>query len=223
MFKNFKQLEKWHSLCTLKGIDVVEEQYSINEINELLDHLETHIQDNEPCYRAAIEARRMKLTNCDLDNYYDYLEQKEAEREEARRKSVEDNNPILKKLRTENNFIKYGSSTHSIDLLKNKEKISVQIKINEISNNRWLVEYSWRDRGLNMMRSVVWKPNQASIKCPPWFPDHWKSQQIFKEEHMAAYVAYKLISGRARDMGIVPGHTKVSFEITAIEDLKELA
>ena len=224
--KNLKQLEKWQSFCMLKGIDVIEEQYEICEVNNLLDQLESYIQENEACYRAAIESRKMGLTGDDLNWYSEYLEEQEQEKESKRRDAAEAENPVLNSLEEKNDFRSivqsFSKERYRINVDHNKEPIQVSFDVIDDSYARWKVEFSWYDKNLSMTKRQEWKPLKNSIKCPDWFPYHWKNNSIKKPNHMAAYVAWKLVNGRGKDMGVSSKPTKLTTKMTAVEDLKEL-
>jgi len=225
--KNLKNLEKWQSFCMLKGIDVIEEHYRICEVINLIDELESYIQENNASYRAAIESRKMGLTKDDLEWYGEYLEEQEQEKESKRRDAAEEENPVLNSLEEKNDFEviaqSFSKARYRVNVDHNKEPIQINFDVFDDSYTRWNIVFSWYDRGLSMTKRQEWKPRKTAIKCPDWFPYHWKGGPIKEAGHVAAYVAWKLVNGRGRDMGVSPKPTKSTTKMTAIEDLKELA
>jgi hypothetical protein len=229
--KRLSKLEKWHTFCTLKGIDIGEEFYSILQITELIDRLEAEITENNHYYQAALECRRMQIDREEINWYRDHLETKFQEKEQARLEQLELENPILKSL-FEKNDLKFTRESDKIsecnlNLIKGKETISVRLAVVKDDNwrfqDRWTVSYSWFDQNLSETRKVSWNPRMSSIKVPSWFPDHWKHRKnISQVDHMCFFVAWRLVTGKASHMGGNPHHCKQTTSLKCIEDIKNL-
>lgn len=223
------KMEKWHSICLLKGVDIESESYDIREVMELIDTLEGYIQDNPKFYQAAMSLRQMSLTLDDLDNYEELLSDRWREQEKNRRAINEVNNAVLKELKFKYKFaesndditVRFDEYTTEVVL---KNGITVKIKVNEYLGWRhnWNVQYSWVDPGTDNKQCSVWTPRGSSVKSPKWFPDHWKTGMIHDARHMAYYVAWKLTHGRAKDMGRVPVHTKHTATVESVDDIKNI-
>lgn len=225
------KMQKWHSFCALKGINVDEDFYSILEITELIDRLQSEIENNEFYYQAALECRRMQISRDQIDWYRDHLEKIYQEKEEARKEQEEEDNPTLKILQERNEFKFVRHDDHNskceLTLFKGKEKLSVTLLVEKETSwrysDRWKISYSWYDRGLSQTRNIKWNPRTSSVKCPSWFPAHWKkSENISCSDHMAFFVAWKLVNNKAGYMGGNPSNTKVSTSMKPIEDIVRL-
>jgi hypothetical protein len=224
-----EKMEKWHSICALKDVDIDDESYSIHEVLNTIDQLEEYIRNNEKFYQVAISLRQMGLTVDDLDSYEEHLSEQWRQREKQRRHNDETNNSSLCEIREKYKFkdkeSNYDSSITDFNTsVKLKNGITVKIEVEDISHyhHAWRIEYSWHDDGLDTWKRCHWSPRKSSIKSPKWFPDHWKSNEIKDARHMAYYVAWKLINGRASTMGMVPSHSKRTSSMTAVDDVKNV-
>lgn len=224
-----KKLEKWHSICALKGVDIEDESYSIHEVLDTIDQLDEYIRNNEKFYQAAISLRQMGLTTDDLDNYEEHLTEQYRQREKQNCINAETNNSSLREIREKYKF-KDPESNYNVSKtdfstsVTLKNGIVVKIEVEDISyyHHTWKIEYKWYDKGLELWKTCYWSPRKSSIKSPKWFPEHWKSYEIKDARHMAYYVAWKLVNGRAGSMGMVPSHTKRTASMTAVDDVKNV-
>lgn len=226
-----EKMEKWHTVCTLKGIDIEEESYEIQEVMSLIDTLEGYIKDNEKFYQAAISLRQAGLTMDDFSEYEIYLTDQWKKREQDRIEKVELEDTNLKALREKFKFAeavndpgqKQVSFYNTKVTLKNGITVSIEVDPRSKYHNNWSVRYSWYDKGLGKTQSVQWNPRKSSLKPPKWFPEHWQTYTINDSRHLAYYVAWKLTHGRAKDMGRVPQHTKLTATMNSVEDVKQLS
>jgi len=224
-----EKLEKWHSLCALKGVDIEDESYSIHEVLDTIDQLDEYIRNNEKFYQVAISLRQMGLTTDDLDSYEEHLNEQCRQREQKNHIDAETNNSSLREIREKYKF-KDPASNYNVSKsdfttsVKLKNGIDVKIDVEDISSHHyaWKIEYSWHDNGLDVWKTCYWSPRKTAIKSPKWFPDHWNKYKIKDARHMAYYVAWKLVNGRAGSMGMIPSHTKRTTSMTAVEDVKNV-
>jgi hypothetical protein len=224
-----EKLEKWHSLCALKGVDIEDESYSIHEVLDTIDQLDEYIRNNEKFYQVAISLKQMGLTADNLTGYEEHLSEQWHQREKQRRVDDETNNSSLREIREKYKFkdpeTNYNvSKTDFNTSVTLKNGIVVKIEVEDISHyhHTWKIEYKWYDKGLDTWKISYWSPRKSSIKSPKWFPDHWKTNEISDARHMAYYVAWKLVNGRASSMGMVPLHTKRTTSMTAVDDVKNI-
>jgi hypothetical protein len=224
-----EKLEKWHSICALKGVNVEDESYSIREVLDTVDQLEEYIRNNEKFYQAAISLKQMELTIDDFEDYENHLSDQWHQREKQRRVGDETNNSSLREIREKYKFkdneSNYNCSKTDFNTsITLKNGIDVKIEVEDISNyhSTWKIAYKWHDKGLNTRKVSYWSPRKVSIKSPKWFPDHWKTNEIGDARHMAYYVAWKLLNGRASSMGMVPSHSKRTSAMTAVDDVKKI-
>lgn len=223
------KFEKWHSICALKGVDIEDESYSIHEVLDAIDQLEEFIRNNEKYYQVAIGLKQMGLTADDLNDYEEHLSEQWRQRDKQRRIDDETNNSSLREIREKYKFrdneSKYDSAMTDFNTsVTLKNGIVVKIEVEDISqwHHTWKIEYKWYDKGLNTWKICYWSPRKTSIKSPKWFPDHWKSNEIKDARHMAYYVAWKLVNGRASSMGMIPSHTKRTTSMAAVDDVKNV-
>jgi hypothetical protein len=224
-----EKLEKWHSICALKGIDIEDESYSIHEVLDTIDQLDEYIRNNEKFYQVAISLKQMGLTADDLTGYEEHLSEQRYQRENQRRVDDETNNSSLREIREK---YKFKDSESNYDCSKTdfntsvtlKNGILVKIEVEDISqwHRTWKIEYKWYDKGIDTWKICYWSPRKSTIKSPKWFPEHWKSYEIRDARHMAYYVAWKLVNGRAGSMGMVPSHTKRTASMAAVDDVKNV-
>jgi hypothetical protein len=216
-------------LCLLKGVDIIDQRYSLIEINEAIDQLENFIESDEKLYKATIDSRRMGITIDDINWYMEELDKQEQNREMERRKKIEDENPTLISLRQKNQLkeIEKNKNDNTVGLTiiyrSGRDEIPLTINVSTVDRYReqprWVVKYSWFDPVVCTRHDVVWNPRHSDINCPGWFPQHWQSKKIEKKLHMAYYVAWKFATGKARTMGIVPRYVKASSSLKVLEDL----
>jgi hypothetical protein len=224
-----EKLEKWHSLCALKGVNIEDESYSILEVLDTIDQLDEYIRNNEKFYQAAIGLKQMGLTSDDFNDYEEHLSEQWRQRETQRQIDAETNNSSLREIREKYKF-KDPESNYNVSktdfstsvILKNG--IVVRIEVEDISHyhHTWKIEYRWYDKGLDTWKTCYWSPRKTSIKSPKWFPGHWNKYEIKDARHMAYYVAWKLVNGRAGSMGVVPSHTKRTASMAAVDDVKNV-
>lgn len=226
-----EKMQKWHTFCSLKGINIEENFYSIIHIMELIDQLQSEIEDNNSFYQAALESRRMQINRNNIEWYREHLNEVYQEKEYARQEQDEINNLVLKSLRDNNEFkfsVEQSDKVKSsIVLSKANESLSINISVIKNTHwryaDRWEISYSWFDKGISKTQIIKWEPKISSLKCPGWFPDHWKtSKNISETDHVAFFVAWKLVNGKGKQMGGTPRHTKASRELEPIKDLIEM-
>lgn len=229
MSARLKKIEKWHSLCLLKGIDIVDHRYSLVEINEVIDQLENFIENDGKLYKATVDSRRMGITINDINWYMEELDRREQDLELERRKKLEEENPTMVALRQKNQLKEINRNRHdrvaALQMMyqSGRDEIPLTIEVNTVDNYReqprWAVKYSWFDPVACERHEVLWNPRHSDINCPAWFPQHWQTNKIETTLHMAYYVAWKFATGKARTMGIVPKNNRPRSSLKALEDL----
>lgn len=230
MTARLKLLEKWHSLCLLKGVDIVDHQYSMIYVNEIIDQLENLRRDDESVYRATLDGRRMGITALDVEWYMKLLDQREQEKLQAKHQQDEDTNPIVVRLREQNQVKELDRDQDrdhaAISMIyhpgRDQIRLSVEVERKYTWRHdpeRWLVKYRWRDPSHARDTEILWNPRCSAIPCPNWFPEHWRGRKISQPRHMAYYVAWKFATGKGRSMGVTPKLGRASAGVQAVEDL----
>lgn len=230
MSKNLDKMQKWHTFCLLKGIDVEENFYSILSVMELIDKLQTEIESNKMFYDAAIECRRMSIDRKQLERYKNHLEELYEKKQQQIRRENEEKNPVLVRLKQQHDFKFINDRndseycTANFNITKNKENLAIHVDVkktgNWFSDSKWMITYSWFDHGIFEDKKIIWNPRVSSLKYPEWFPQHWKTEKHISEAKMVALlVAWKIINGKARHMGGNPQLTSMSHSLRAVEDI----
>lgn len=230
MSARLKKIEKWHNLCVLKGIDIVDHQHSMIYISEIIDQLENIRRSDESLYRVTIDSRRMGITAEDVEWYMNILEKREEEKRQAKQRQDEDENSILVSLRERNHLKELDRdqdrdiATISMIYHSGRDQIPLTVNVELFSTwrrdpDRWRVKYSWRDLNVTKDSEIIWNPRCSDINSPSWFPEHWRSKKIKKARHMAYYVAWKFATGKARTMGVTPKYTRAGATVEVLEDL----